>query len=125
MVRVSVSRRRLWLSFFLNEVEGARVCGVDDVVAKRGIEGSAPHPGSAPMIGKLESSPGGRRRVGALVGCSAALEKLRIPLAAGSLVVRRDVGEGIFCEAEPNQGWRLERKGLGWRIPLSRRVSFG
>src|ERR1035438_3647716 len=101
MVRVCVRRCGLRLRFVLDEVQGAGVCGVDDVVAKRGIEGSAPHPGSAPMIGKLQGSLGRRRRVGALVGYAPALEKLRIPLAAGSLVRWSDVGEVIFCEAQP------------------------
>src|ERR1700742_922385 len=124
MVRISVGRRRLGLSLVLNEMERAGVCGVDDVVAECGIEGSAPHPGSAPMIGELKSSLGRRRRVWTLVRDSTALEKLRIPVAAGSLVGRCDVGEVIFCEAESREGWRLERKRLGRRVPLSGRVSF-
>src|SRR3984885_12670183 len=108
MVRVGVRRCGLWLRFVLDEVQGARVCGVDDVVAERGIEGSAPHPGSAPMIGKLESSLGRGRGVGAMVGDSAALKEFCVPLATGGLVSGSDVGKVIFREGQPRQGWRLE-----------------
>src|SRR5277367_4063422 len=101
MVRVRVRRCGFGLRFVLDEVQGTGVCGVDDVIAKRGIEGAAPHPGSAPMIGKLQGSLGRRRRIRALVWYSPALEKLRIPFAAGSLVRWSNVGEVVFREAQP------------------------
>jgi hypothetical protein len=72
----------------------------------------------------LESSLGRGRGVGAMVRDSAALEEFCVPLAAGRLVGWSDVGKVIFREGQPRQGWRLEGKRLGRRVPLSRRVSF-
>jgi hypothetical protein len=51
------------------------------------------------MVGKLESSVGRRRGVGALVGSSATLEKFSIPLTAGGLMSGSDVGEVVFRKA--------------------------
>ena len=112
MVGIGVCRCRLRFRLSLNEVQCSGIRGVDDVVAERGIEGSAPHPGSAPMIGKLQSSVGRRRRIGTFVGYTATLQELRVPLAAGGLVTGVSVAKSFSVKVSRDNGGGL--RGKGW-----------